>query len=81
MHSGFDYWLEDPEAADEAHPQPRWSGPTRSLRPTARLAAVEAAYWMQLGERRQLRWVLPEDEGDVGRRAGPAAGRSGGSAG
>ena len=64
VHSGFDYWLEDPESADEA---------TRSsleranavAAPTARLAAVEGAYWMQLGERRQVRWVLPEDEGEL----------------
>lgn len=64
VHSGFDYWLEDSESADEA---------TRSsleranavAAPTARLAAVEGAYWMQLGERRQVRWVLPEDEGEL----------------
>ena len=30
--------------------------------PTARLASVEGAYWMQLSDRRQVRWVLPEDE-------------------
>jgi hypothetical protein len=61
VHSGFDFWLEDAEAADES----ARAGLERAnavVGPTARLAAVEGAYWMQLGERRQVRWVLPEDE-------------------
>jgi len=63
VHSGFDYWLDDSEDAD---PSIRASleRANTAASPTARLASVEAAYWMQLGERRQLRWVLaePEDE-------------------
>lgn len=61
VHSGFDFWLDDAEAADES----ARAGLERAnevVSPTARLAAVEGAYWMQLGERRQVRWVLPEDE-------------------
>ena len=61
VHSGFDFWLEDAEAADES----ARAGLDRAnevVSPTARLASVEGAYWMQLGDRRQVRWVLPEDE-------------------
>ncbi len=61
IHTGFDYWLEDVEAADES----ARAGLERAnevATPTARLASVDGAYWMQLGERRQVRWVLPEDE-------------------
>ncbi len=61
VHSGFDFWLEDADAADES----ARAGLERAnevVSPTARLASVEGAYWMQLGDRRQVRWVLPEDE-------------------
>lgn len=61
VHSGFDFWLDDAEAADES----ARAGLERAnavVSPTARLASVDGAYWMQLGDRRQVRWVLPEDE-------------------
>lgn len=61
VHSGFDFWLEDAEAVDEG----ARAGLERAnevATPTARLASVEGAYWMLLGDRRQVRWVLPEDE-------------------
>lgn len=64
VHSGFDYWLEDADSADGADDTTRAAleRANAAVVPTARLAAVEAAYWMQLGDRRQLRWVLPQDE-------------------
>ncbi len=61
MHQRFDFWIEDLDSADES----TRAGLERAnevATPTARLASVEGAYWMQLGERRQVRWVLPEDE-------------------
>lgn len=61
VHAGFDFWLEDADAADDS----ARAGLERAngvVGPTARLAAVDGAYWMQLGDRRQVRWVLPEDE-------------------
>lgn len=64
VHSGFEYWLEDPDAADDAA-RAGLDRANAAAAPTARLAAVEGAYWMQLGERRQVRWVLPEEEGDL----------------
>lgn len=64
VHSGFDYWLEDPAAADDAA-RAGLDQANAAAAPTARLAGVEGAYWMQLGERRQVRWVLPEEESDL----------------
>jgi hypothetical protein len=64
VHSGFDFWLDDADSADDA----ARAGLERAnavAAPTARLASVQGAYWMQLGERRQVRWVLPEDEADL----------------
>jgi hypothetical protein len=61
VHSGFDYWLDDPDAADEAS-RAGLERANAAVGPTARLASVEGCYWMMLGERRQVRWVLPEDE-------------------
>ncbi|MEO8106102.1 MAG: DUF5926 family protein [Actinomycetes bacterium] len=61
VHQRFDFWIEDVDSADESTK----AGLERAnevATPTARLAAVDGAYWMQLGERRQVRWVLPEDE-------------------
>lgn len=61
MHSGFDFWLEDAAAADD-QARAGLERANAAIGPTARLASVVGAYWMILGERRQLRWVLPEDE-------------------
>ena len=33
--------------------------------PTARLASVAAAYWILLGDKEFLRWVMPEPEDDL----------------
>jgi hypothetical protein len=70
VHSGFDYWLEDADNAERAEgiggaddaARAALERANAAVVPTARLAAVEAAYWMQLGDRRQVRWVLPQDE-------------------
>lgn len=61
VHQRFDFWVDDLDAADES----TRAGLERAnevAMPTARLASVAGAYWMQLGDRRQVRWVLPEDE-------------------
>ena len=61
VHAGFDFWLEDPDGADDAA-RAGLERANAAIGPAARLASVSGAYWMMLGERRQLRWVLPEDE-------------------
>ncbi len=61
VHQRFDFWIDDLDAADDS----TRAGLERAnevASPTARLASVDGAYWMLLGDRRQVRWVLPEDE-------------------
>lgn len=62
VREDYGYWLDaDGEgAAPELREALAQAG--ESIVPTARLAGVEAAYWAQVGVRRHLRWVLPEDE-------------------
>jgi len=65
VHSRFDFWLDDVDGDDsDIDPMTKASleRANGAAMPTARLAAVEAAYWMQFNERTQLRWVLPEPE-------------------
>ncbi len=61
VHSDFDYWMT--EGAD-SDPQVRDSLERANSRvmPTVRLASVEAAYWVDMGEKVFLRWIMPEDE-------------------
>jgi Family of unknown function (DUF5926)/SEC-C motif len=64
VHEGFDYWF---EATDELTPEIRESLEEASgaAMPTVRLSSVSAAYWVQAGARRHLRWVLPHPEAEV----------------
>jgi uncharacterized protein DUF5926/SEC-C motif-containing protein len=64
VHEGFQFWF--PET-DELTPEVRDSleQANASAIPTKRLTSVQAAYWCQIGARRHLRWVLPDDETDV----------------
>lgn len=61
VHDGFDYWLQEGQerGADVVESLERAN---ESVVPTVRLTSVESAYWCQIGERRHLRWVLPQDE-------------------
>jgi hypothetical protein len=61
VHPGFDFWV---EGADELTPDVKESleRANSSVIPTARLSAVEGAYWAKVGDRVHLRWVLPQDE-------------------
>lgn len=61
VHSGFDFWFDSAEEVDEVT-RASLEQANGGVSPTARLATVEAGYWMQLGERTQLRWVLAEPE-------------------
>ncbi len=62
VHDGFAFWLTGD--GEDADPQVRAAldEAAESLTPTVRLTGVEAAYWAQVGSRRHLRWVLPEEE-------------------
>lgn len=61
VHSGFDYWVDSPDDLDDST-RLSLERANAAVVPTAQLASVRSAYWMALGDRVQLRWVLPEDE-------------------
>lgn len=61
VHSTFDYWVEDPDQVDDAV-RASLDAANEAVIPTARLAGVDGAYWVMVGSRRQLRWVLPQPE-------------------
>ena len=60
VHEGFDYWLEDIDADDNA--QALLEDANESVAPTTRLSSVEGAYWTEMGAHRYLRWVLDHDD-------------------
>jgi hypothetical protein len=64
VHEGFDFWLEGigDVSAEVRESMERANG---AVVPTERLTTVEAAYWCRVGERRHLRWVMPEPEEEV----------------
>jgi hypothetical protein len=61
VHDGFDYWL-DPESDAGSDARSALEEANSAIVPAARLSSVEAAYWCSLGDRDQVRWVLPYDE-------------------
>lgn len=61
VREDFSFWLEDPEQAD-AEARASLERANAAALPTVRLASVDAAYWVDTGERSHLRWVLPHPE-------------------
>lgn len=61
VHEGFGFWFDSDEditpEVSAALEQANEAAP-----PAARLSSVDAAYWVQYGDRDQLRWVMPFDE-------------------
>jgi hypothetical protein len=64
VHDGFEFWF---PGTEELTPEVRDSleQANNSAIPTKRLTSVPAAYWCQIGVRRHLRGVLPDDETEV----------------
>lgn len=63
VHEGFDFWLESAAAAAAGQEvRDSLERANASVVPTRRLTSVDAAYWCRIGDRRHLRWVMPEDE-------------------
>ncbi len=61
LYDGFTFWLDegtdqDPNVAASLERA------NASIYPTARMAAVRAAYWCRVPEKAHVRWVLPDDE-------------------
>ena len=60
VHDGFGFWVADVEDSPEV--AAALERANAAAHPTRRLAAVEAAYWTDVGSKEHLRWVLPEPE-------------------
>lgn len=61
VHETFRWWLEEePEAGGEVALSLERAN--TAIMPTARVAGLPAAYWVDAGEKAHLRWVRPEDE-------------------
>ena len=63
LHSGFDFWLGGQEVGAEM--RAALDRANEALVPTVRLPNVEAAYWVRIGSKEHLRWVLPFEEDAV----------------
>lgn len=61
VHDDFGFWLED-DTDDTPEIRASLEQANAAVLPAARLSSVEAAYWCRLGDRDQLRWVMPYDE-------------------
>jgi drug/metabolite transporter superfamily protein YnfA len=64
VHGGFDFWLDGVQDVP-AEVRESMERANTAVVPTVRLTSVEAAYWCRIGERRHLRWVLPQPEDDL----------------
>jgi hypothetical protein len=62
VHSGFEYWIDPSLDEAPAEAQTMIESANEAVVPCARLTSVDAAYWCDLGERVQVRWVQPYDE-------------------
>jgi hypothetical protein len=60
MHDGFDFWLGSEELAPQL--KAAMERANAAVVPTVRLPDLEAAYWVRIGSKEHLRWVLPYPE-------------------
>ncbi len=61
VHDSFNYWMaDDVEATGDVGESMRRAN--EKVMPTVRLSSVEAAYWVDMGDKRFLRWVMPQPE-------------------
>ncbi|MGH3471752.1 MAG: DUF5926 family protein [Nocardioidaceae bacterium] len=58
---GFEFWFDGTEESD-ATVAATLERLDDAVDPTRRLTTVEAAYWVSIGTKEHLRWVLPHDE-------------------
>lgn len=63
VHDGFEWWIADVE--DREGLEGALQQANAAALPTARLTAVEAAYWTATGSKEHLRWVMPEPEEEL----------------
>ncbi len=61
VHDSFDYWMTE-EAPASGEVRESLERANARVMPTTRLTSVAAAYWVEMGDKKFLRWVLPHDE-------------------
>jgi hypothetical protein len=61
VHDDFSWWLEE-EIESGSEVALSLERANAAIMPTARVAGLPGAYWVDAGERAHLRWVRPEDE-------------------
>ena len=62
VHQSFDYWMADDSGADDPGVRDSLNRANSKVMPTVRLTSVDAAYWVDMGDKTFLRWVLPFEE-------------------
>ncbi|GGQ74969.1 DUF5926 family protein [Streptomyces asoensis] len=64
VHSGFEFWVPDPEnAAPEVAASLERAN--AAAIPTVKLTGVDAAYWCETPDKNHLRWVMPHPEEEL----------------
>jgi len=61
VHEDFSWWLEE-QVEPGSEVAMSLERANAAIMPTARVADLPGAYWVDAGERAHLRWVRPEDE-------------------
>ena len=62
IHEDFDYWMADETSGDAPGVRDSLDRANSKVMPTVRLTSVDAAYWVQMGDKVFLRWVMPHAE-------------------
>ena len=62
IHDDFDYWMADEASADAPGVRDSLERANSKVMPTVRLTSVDAAYWVRMGDKVFLRWVMPQPE-------------------
>ncbi|MGA1089469.1 MAG: DUF5926 family protein [Candidatus Nanopelagicales bacterium] len=62
IHEDFDYWMADETSVDAPGVRDSLDRANSKVMPTVRLTSVDAAYWVQMGDKVFLRWVMPHAE-------------------
>ena len=62
IHDDFDYWMADDSHAEAPGVRDSLERANSKVMPTARLTSVDAAYWVRMGDKVFLRWVMPQPE-------------------
>lgn len=62
IHEDFDYWMADEASVDAPGVRDSLDRANSKVMPTVRLTSVDAAYWVQMGDKVFLRWVMPYAE-------------------